>query len=52
MFVYKHTETIEYVKESLTFLRKIQTLRANNSRIFRFKNVKYSGYRFYMKPIL
>ena len=32
LFVYKHTETIEYVKKYPTFyLRKIRTLRANNS---------------------
>ena len=36
MFVYKHTETVEYVK--------IQTLRENNSIIFRNKNAKFSGY--------
>ena len=29
------------------FLRKIQTLRANNSRILKIKNAKFSGY-FYM----
>ena len=34
MFVYKHTETIEYVKKAY-FLRKIQTSRVNNSRILR-----------------
>ena len=28
--------------------KKIQTSLANNSRIFRIKNVKYSGYYFYM----
>ena len=37
MFVYKHTETIEYVKSSL-FLSKIEALRANNSRILRIYN--------------
>ena len=30
------------------FLRNLQTLRANNSVIFRFKIVKFSGYCFYM----
>ena len=28
------------------FLRKIQTLRVNNSRILRIKNTKFSGYYF------
>ena len=28
--------------------KKIQTSLANNSRIFRIKNVKYSGYYFYI----
>ena len=43
MFVYKHTETIEYV------IRKIQTLRVNNSSIISFKKPKFLGYCFYMK---
>ena len=30
------------------FLRKIQTLRVNNSRILPIKNAKLSGYYFYM----
>ena len=30
------------------FLRKIQTLRVNNSRILTIKNAKLSGYYFYM----
>ena len=38
MFVYKHTETIEYVKKVACFLRKLQTLRVHNSRILRIKN--------------
>ena len=42
IFVYKHAETIAY------FLRKIQTLRVNNSRILSIKNAKFSGYYFYM----
>ena len=50
MFVYKYTETIEYVKKVAYFLRKIQTSRINNSRILRFKNEKLSGYCFYMEP--
>ena len=29
-------------------LRKIQTLRVNNSRILPIKNAKFSGYYFYM----
>ena len=45
MFVYKHTETIEYVKKQP--LRKIQTLRVINSRILMIQNVKCSGYQFY-----
>ena len=47
MFVYKHTETIEFVKKRPT-LRKIQTLRVNNSRILRIQNATFSGYHFYM----
>ena len=30
------------------FLRILQTSPANNSRIFRIKNAKFSGYSFYM----
>ena len=30
------------------FLRKIQTLRGNNSKILRIQNAKFSGYHFYM----
>ena len=48
MFVYKHTETIEYVKKVAYFLRKIQNLRVNNSKILRIQNVKFSGYYFHM----
>ena len=47
MFVYKHTQTIEYV-EVAYFLRKMQTLRVNNLRILRIKNAKFLGYYFYM----
>ena len=32
------------------FLRKIQTLRVDNSRILRSKNAKFSGYYFYLNP--
>ena len=44
MFVYKHTETIEYVKKQPTFFKKIQTLRVNNLRVTRTKNTKFSEY--------
>ena len=47
IFVYKHTETIEYAKNSLPF-KKIQTSRINNSRILRIKNAKRLGYCFYI----
>ena len=47
-FVYKHSETIEYVKTLPDLLRNLQTLQANNSRILRIKNVKFLGYCFYM----
>ena len=47
MFVYKHTEKIEYVKKLAYFLREIQTLRVNNSRVLTIKNAKLSGYYFY-----
>ena len=40
MFVYKHTETIEYVESNLLF--KYKTSRVNNSRILRVKNAKFS----------
>ena len=46
MFVYKHTETTEYVKKLAYCLRKIQTLRVNNSRILMIK--KFSGYYFHI----
>ena len=48
MFVYKHTKTIEHVKKIAHFLRKIQTLRENNSIKFGIKNKKFSGYCFDM----
>ena len=38
MFVYKHAETIEYVKKWANFFLKIQRLPVNNSRILRIKN--------------
>ena len=52
MFIYKYTETTEYVKNSLLFkrntkiayfVREIQTSRVNNSRIGTIKNWKFSG---------
>ena len=43
MFVYKHTETIELAH----FLRKIQTLGVNNSRILTIEKAKLLGYYFY-----
>ena len=46
MFVYKHVETIEYLKKVAYILRKIQTLQENNLRIFRIENAKFSGYFF------
>ena len=36
------------LKISLHFLRNLQTSRANNLRILRIKNVKFSGYCFYL----
>ena len=47
MFVYKKTETIEYVKKVFYIIRKIQTLRVNNLRLFRIHNAKFSGYYLY-----
>ena len=35
-------------KKLAYFLRNLQTSRANNSRIVRIKNAKFSGYCFYM----
>ena len=40
MFVYKHTETIEYVKKKSTFKEKRQTSGVENSRIHRIMNAK------------
>ena len=48
MLVYKHAKTIKYVKNTFYFLRKIQILRVNNSRILTIKNAKFSEYYFYM----
>ena len=48
MFVYKHSETIEFVNKLAYFLRKIQTSRVNNSRVLTIKNAKLSEYWFYM----
>ena len=45
MFVYKLTETIEYVKKQ-PILREIQTSRVNNSRIPKIRNAKFPGYCF------
>ena len=50
MFVYKHTETIDYVEKVAYVLRKIQTSRVNDLRILRFKNTKFLGNCFYIKP--
>ena len=47
-FVYKHSETKEYVKNQPIFLRNSQTSRANNFRILRIKNAKFLGYWFYV----
>ena len=47
MFVYKHSETIKYVKISL-LVRNLQTLRVDNLIILRIKNSKLSMYCFYM----
>ena len=47
MFVYKHTEKIEYVLAAY-FLRKIQFLRMNNSRILKIQDATFYGYYFYM----
>ena len=39
---------MEHAKNWPTFLRNLQTSLANNSRIFRIKNAKFSGYCFYI----
>ena len=50
VFVYKHTGTIESVLAY--FLRKIKTLRGNNTRILMIENAKLSGYYFYINLII
>ena len=47
-FVYKHSETIEYVKNWPTFKKNLQISRANNSRVLRIKNSKFWEYCFYL----
>ena len=47
MFVDKHSETIECVKNEPTFLRNLQPSRTNNSRILRIKNANFSGVCFF-----
>ena len=47
-FVYKHSQAIECVKNKPTFLRNLQTSRANKLRILRIKNANFSRYCFYM----
>ena len=47
-FVYKYSETIEHVKKLAYFSRNLQTSRANNWRILRIKNAKFSGFCFYI----
>ena len=49
IFVYKHKNQQNMLKVAY-FLRKIQTLRVNNSIILRIKNVKISGYLFSDEP--
>ena len=39
---------MEYVKKLAYFLGNLEFSRANNSRIFRIKNGKFSEYCFYM----
>ena len=49
MFVYKHTDTTEYVKKVAYFLRrKKQSLRVDNTRNLRIKDEKFSEGHFYM----
>ena len=43
MLVYKHTETVEYIKNK-------PTSRVSNSRILGIKDAKVLGYGFYMNP--
>ena len=51
-FVYKHSETIEYVKKLAYFLRNLQTFPINNSRVLKIKNAKFPGYSFYINTNL
>ena len=51
-FVYKLTETIEYVKNQPTFLGKIETLRVNNLTIRRIKIATFLVYYFYMNKTI
>ena len=44
---HKHLDTTEYIKNYS--IRNLQTLRANNSRIIKNNNAKFSGYCLYMK---
>ena len=44
----KVCEMFRICKKLASFLRKLQTLRANNSRILTIKNAKFSGYYFYI----
>ena len=49
MFVYKHTYKNNRISEKLAyFLRKMQTLRVNNSRILEFNCAKFSGHSFFL----
>ena len=47
-FGYKHSETNRIREILVYFLRNLQTSQANNSRILRIKNAKFSGHCFYM----
>ena len=47
-FVYKHSQTIEYVKKLAYFLQNLQTSLANISRNNTIKNATFSRYCFYM----
>ena len=48
-FVYKHSETIEYVKKLAYVLISPQNSRVNNSRILKNKNAKFPEFCFYLK---
>ena len=47
-FVYKHSETIGYLKKLAYLLRNLQTSWTSNLKMLRIKNAKYPGYCFYM----